>query len=107
MLAAIGETLEAATEDGEVMGVVVNVRKGFYRIGLWTKTVGKSVPGGGEGDVAGGKGRSPEKSRDILQGLGKRFKDVLRIKDGEVVEFSGHTESAHAGSTRAKAKYTV
>ncbi|SLM34757.1 eukaryotic translation initiation factor 4e-1 [Lasallia pustulata] len=38
MLAAIGETLETNPSDGEVMGVVVNVRKGFYRIGLWTKT---------------------------------------------------------------------
>ena len=107
MLAAIGETLEASEEDGEVMGVVVNVRKGFYRIGLWTKTVGKSVPGGGEGDVAGGKGRSPEKSRDVLMGLGRKFKEVMKLKEAEVVEFSGHTESAHAGSTRAKAKFTV
>ena len=107
MLAAIGETLEASEDDGEVMGVVVNVRKGFYRIGLWTKTVGKSVPGGGEGDVAGGKGRSAEKSKGVLLGLGGRFKDVLRLRDGDVVEFSGHTESAQAGSTRAKAKYTA
>lgn len=107
MLAAIGETLETNEDDGEVMGVVVNVRKGFYRIGLWTKTVGKSVPGGGEGDVAGGKGRSPEKSKDVLMGLGSKFKDVLKLRDAEVVEFSGHTESAHSGSTRAKAKFTV
>lgn len=107
MLAAIGETLENSDDDGEVMGVVVNVRKGFYRVGLWTKTVGKSVPGGGEGDVAGGKGRSPEKSKDVLLGLGKKFKEVLKLKDAEVVEFSGHTESAHSGSTRAKAKHTV
>ena len=106
MLAAIGETLEN-DDDGEVMGVVVNVRKGFYRVGLWTKTVGKSVPGGGEGDVAGGKGRSPEKSREVLLGLGRKFKEVLKLKDNEAVEFSGHTESAHSGSTRAKAKYTV
>lgn len=107
MLAAIGETLENSDDDGEVMGVVVNVRKGFYRVGLWTKTVGKSVPGGGEGDVAGGKGRSPEKSKDVLLGLGKKFKEVLKLKDAEVVEFSGHTESAHSGSTRAKAKFSV
>ncbi len=107
MLAAIGETLENSDDDGEVMGVVVNVRKGFYRVGLWTKTVGKSVPGGGEGDVAGGKGRSPEKSKDVLLGLGMKFKEVLKLKDAEVVEFTGHTESAHGGSTRAKAKFTV
>lgn len=107
MLSAIGETLEQDHTDGEVMGVVVNVRKGFYRIGLWTKTVGKAVPGGGEGDVAGGKGRSVDKSRDVLMGLGKRFKEVMKLKDSEQVEFSGHTESAHSGSTRAKAKFTA
>ena len=106
MLAAIGETLENEG-DGEVMGVVVNVRKGFYRIGVWTKTVGKSVPGGGDGDVAGGKGRSPEKSKEILLNIGRNFKEVLRLEPSEQVEFSGHTESAHSGSTRAKAKFVV
>ena len=106
MLAAIGETLEEE-DDGEVMGVVVNVRKGFYRIGLWTRTVGKSVPGGADGDVAGGKGRTQEKGREVLMGLGKRFKDVLRLRDTEQVEFSGHTDSAHSGSSRAKAKFVV
>ena len=107
MLSAIGETLENSDDDGEVMGVVVNVRKGFYRIGLWTKTVGKSVPGGGDKDVAGGKGRSPEKSQEILNGLGRKFKEVLKLKDAEVVEFSGHTESASIGQTRAKAKMII
>ena len=107
MLAAIGETLENQG-DGEVMGVVVNVRKGFYRIGVWTKTVGKSVPGGGDGDVAGGKGRNAEKSKNILLGIGQKFKEVLKLEQSnELVEFSGHTESAHAGSTRAKAKFSV
>ncbi|MCJ1391034.1 eukaryotic translation initiation factor 4E [Xylographa bjoerkii] len=106
LLAAIGETLENEN-DGEVMGVVVNVRKGFYRIGVWTKTVGKAIPGGGDGDVAGGKGRSPEKSKEILMGIGRKFKEVLRLDPSEVVEFSGHTESAHSGSTRAKAKFSA
>lgn len=106
MLAAIGETLEE-DDDVEVMGVVVNVRKGFYRVGLWTRTVGKSVPGGGDGDVAGGKGRTAEKGRDVLTGIGKKFKEVLRLTDSEVVEFSGHTDSAHSGSSRAKAKFTI
>ena len=106
MLAAIGETLENQS-DGEVMGVVVNVRKGFYRIGVWTKTVGKSVPGGGDGDVAGGKGRNVEKSKAILMGIGSRFKEVLKLEGPDPVEFSGHTESAHSGSTRAKAKFSV
>ena len=107
MLAAIGETLENQG-DGEVMGVVVNVRKGFYRIGVWTKTVGKSVPGGGDGDVAGGKGRSAEKSKGVLMGIGQKFKEVLKLENtNEQVEFSGHTESARAGSTRANAKFVV
>jgi translation initiation factor 4E len=101
MLAAIGETLE---EDGdnEVMGVVVNVRKGFYRIGLWTRTVGK----GGDGKN-GSKARTPEQGKETLLRIGKKFKEALGLNDNELVEFSGHTDSAHAGSTRAKAKHTV
>ncbi|RMZ80611.1 hypothetical protein DV738_g2546, partial [Chaetothyriales sp. CBS 135597] len=87
-LAAIGETLEDEG-DNEVMGVVVNVRKGFYRIGLWTRTTGK----------AGGK--------DALMKIGARFKEVLQVGNNDVIEFSGHTDAAHAGSTRAKAKYTA
>lgn len=87
-LAAIGETLEDEG-DNEIMGVVVNVRKGFYRIGLWTRTTGK----------AGGK--------DNLLKIGTRFREILQLPQGELLEFSGHTDAAHAGSTRAKAKYTV
>jgi len=105
MLSAIGETLEEEG-DGEVMGVVCNVRKGFYRIGVWTRTVGKSIPGGGDGDVAGGKGRSVEKGKEVLMNIGRKFKEVLKLPPQEQVEFSGHTESAQSGSTRAKAKYT-
>lgn len=106
MLAAIGETLEEEN-DGEVMGVVVNVRKGFYRIGVWTRTIGKSIPGGGDGDVAGGKGRTPDKGKEILMNIGGKFKAVLNLPVSEAVEFSGHTDSAHSGSTRAKAKFSV
>ncbi|KAB8203483.1 Eukaryotic initiation factor 4E [Aspergillus parasiticus SU-1] len=98
-LAAIGETLEN-DGDSEVMGVVVNVRKGFYRVGLWTRTVGKSIPGDKNA-------RTPAQGKDVLESIGRRFKEVLRLNEGDVVEFSGHTDSAHSGSTRAKAKYTV
>ncbi|KAK7431234.1 eukaryotic translation initiation factor 4E [Neonectria magnoliae] len=107
MMAAIGETLEKDEEDGEVMGVVVNVRKAFYRIGVWTRTIGKSIPGRGDGDVAGGKGRSPEKGKEVLMSIGRRFKEVLELPPQEQIEYSGHTDSAHAGSTRAKAKMVV
>jgi translation initiation factor 4E len=106
MMAAIGETLEEEG-DGEVMGVVVNVRKGFYRIGVWTRTIGRSIPNGGEEDVAGGKGRAPAKGEAILKAIGKRFKDVLKLPKNEVVDFMGHTDSAASGSTRARAKFTV
>lgn len=105
MLAAIGETLEDEN-DGEVMGVVVNVRKGFYRIGLWTRSIGKQFPGGGDGNTAGGKGRSPEQGKATLMRIGERFKTALELKDADTLEFSGHTDAAHAGSTRAKAKFT-
>ena len=73
MLAAIGETLEA-DEAHEVMGVVVNVRKGFYRIGVWTKSTG--VPKGKSGGNA-----------EALMEIGRRFKDVLKLNGKEVVEF--------------------
>ena len=106
MLAAIGETLEQ-DDDGEVMGVVCNVRKGFYRIGIWTRTVGKPIPGGGDENTAGGKGRSPDAGKEVLTRIGKNFKDALQLPDSEVVEFTGHTEAAHAGSTRARAKLTA
>jgi translation initiation factor 4E len=98
-LAAIGETLEN-DGDQEVMGVVVNVRKGFYRVGLWTRTVGKTIPG----DKST---RTPAQGKEVLESIGRRFKEVLRLPANEVVEFSGHTDSAHSGSTRAKAKFTV
>lgn len=106
MLGAIGETLEDE-EDGEVMGVVVNVRKAFYRIGVWTRTTGRSIPGRGDGDISGGKGRSNEKGEEILMSVGRRFKAVLKLPANEMIEFSGHTDSAHSGSTRAKAKMVV
>lgn len=106
MLAAVGETLED-DNDGEIMGVVCNVRNKFYRIGLWTRTVGKPIPGAGDGNVAGGKARTPEMGRETLMRIGKRLKETMQLKDSEIVEFTGHTDSAHAGSTRARAKLSV
>ncbi|KAF1810498.1 eukaryotic translation initiation factor 4E [Eremomyces bilateralis CBS 781.70] len=105
MLAAIGETLEDEG-DNEVMGVVVNVRKVFYRIGLWTRTVGKATTSGGE-NGSGGKTRTADQGKDVLLKIGRRFKGALDLKDTDQVEFSGHMDSAHSGSTRAKAKLVV
>lgn len=106
MLAAIGETLEE-DNDGEVMGVVVNVRNKFYRVGLWTRTIGRPIPGGGDGDSAGGKGRSPDASQQVLLRIGRKFKEAMGLKESEPVEFTAHNEAAHAGSTRAKVKLAV
>ena len=100
MLAAIGEMLEDEA-DNEVMGVVVNIRKAFWRVGLWTRTAGQ--PPKGRKEDAGDR----DDGRKRLERIGKKFKDVLAIPSGEQVEFSGHAESAHAGSSRAKAKFTA
>lgn len=97
-LAAIGEGLEQYG-DNEVMGVVINVRKAFYRLGLWTRTVGKNKGGDGAGIEA-------------LKEIGRNFKkllklDPLKLGPNEQVEFSGHTETAVTGSTRAKPRFVV
>jgi len=99
LLAAIGEQLEDEG-DNEVMGVVVNIRKAFYRIGLWTRSApAKSAPPN--------KSRSPEETKAVLEKIGQRFKEVLQLNDTEQVEFMGHVDSAHSGSSRAKAKFAV
>lgn len=101
MLAAIGEVLEDES-DNEVMGVVVNIRKAFWRVGLWTRTAGQP-PKGPKKEETGDR----EEGRKRLERIGKRFKDVLALPGAETVEFSGHADSAHAGSSRAKAKFSV
>lgn len=101
MLAAIGEMLED-DGDNEVMGVVVNIRKAFWRVGLWTRTAGQA-PKGRHAEAGG----DPLEGRKRLERIGKRFKDILTLPPGEIVEFSGHAESAHTGSSRAKAKFTA
>jgi translation initiation factor 4E len=102
MLAAIGEQLED-DNDNEVMGVVVNIRKAFWRVGLWSRTAGqppkKGTPAAENGNRDEGKQR--------LEKIGRRFKTVLQLPEQEMVEFSGHAESAHSGSSRAKAKFAV
>ncbi|KAK3715087.1 eukaryotic translation initiation factor 4E [Vermiconidia calcicola] len=104
MLAGIGEMLEDEQDD-EVMGVVVNIRKAFWRVGLWTRSAGQPPrpPKGKEADPNVDK----DEPRKRLERIGKRFKDVLALGPGEQVEFSGHADSAHSGSSRAKAKFTV
>lgn len=99
MLAAIGEMLEDET-DNEVMGVVVNIRKAFWRVGLWTRTAGQAPKGKNASN-------DTEEPRKRLERIGKRFKDVLSLPPNEMLEFSGHADSARQGSSRAKANFTV
>ncbi len=101
MLAAIGEMLEEEN-DNEVMGVVVNIRKAFWRVGLWTRTAGQ--PPKGKKAEAGVDNDEPRKR---LERIGRKLKEVLQLPPQEQVEFSGHADSAHSGSSRAKAKYSV
>jgi len=103
MLAAIGETLEDEGEN-EVMGVVINIRKAFWRVGLWTRTAGQPPK---KGTPAAESGEDKDASKKRLEKIGKRFKDYLKLPETEQVEFSGHADSAHSGSSRAKAKFAV
>ena len=96
LLAAIGETLEDE-EDNEVMGVVVNVRKAFYRIGLWTRTTGR--------DQA--KGGNAQQGKDTLYRIGRNFKKAMGLSDEKPVEFTGHSDSARSGQSRATSSLTV
>ena len=77
MLAAIGENLEDE-DDNEVMGVVVNVRRGFYRIGLWTRTVGKALPG------EQGKGRTFEQGKETLAKIEAEMRRIEQQSTAEV-----------------------
>ena len=87
--------------DNEVMGVVVNIRKAFWRVGLWTRTAGQAPKGKNAGAT------DTEEPRKRLERIGKRFKEVLQLPASEALEFSGHADSARQGSSRAKANFTV
>ncbi|KAK3112565.1 eukaryotic translation initiation factor 4E [Teratosphaeriaceae sp. CCFEE 6253] len=110
MLAGIGETLEEES-DNEVMGVVVNIRKGFWRVGLWTRTAGQAPKKSGAAAAAAAAPAAgadeKEEGKKRLERIGKRFKSVLQLPEAEQVEFSGHADSAHSGSSRAKAKFAA
>lgn len=66
LLSAIGETIEEDEE--EVNGIVLNVRKTFYRVGLWTKTCNKQT----------------------LEPIGHKLKRVLRLTEIDKLEFTSH-----------------
>ena len=101
MLAAIGETLEKEGEN-EVTGVVINIRRGYYRIAIWTRSTGGPL-----GPGQGVSQRTLEQGVETLTDIGRKFKDVLRLPPRDQVEFIGHTESSRSGTSRAGSRFVV
>lgn len=75
LLSVIGETIEEE-DSNEVNGVVLNIRKGFFRIGLWTKSTNEAT----------------------LIPIGEKLKKVLRLTDENKLEFLSHEASNIKGS---------
>jgi hypothetical protein len=69
----------------------------------------RAFPGGGDGDVAGGKGRSTEKGKEVLLNIGKKFKEVLKLPAAELssslVTRTVHTVVAHARRPSIQSKF--
>ncbi|ODV93136.1 hypothetical protein PACTADRAFT_51766 [Pachysolen tannophilus NRRL Y-2460] len=75
LLSVIGETIEEDDSD-EVNGIVLNIRKGFIRIGLWTRTCDENT----------------------LLPIGEKLKKVLKLTDDMKLEFASHQASNIRGS---------
>ncbi|EPX74254.1 translation initiation factor eIF4E 4F complex subunit [Schizosaccharomyces octosporus yFS286] len=84
VLAALGETLDPTGK--EVTGVVCNMRRGFYRIAVWTRNCN---------------------DREVLEKIGLRFKEILGVSEKETIEYSAHEDSSKAGSMRAKTRMSL
>ncbi|CCG22893.1 Eif4e translation initiation factor eIF4E [Candida orthopsilosis Co 90-125] len=74
LLAVIGETIE--DDEDEVNGIVINIRKQVYRIGIWTKDCDEKK----------------------LKTVGERLKKILQLKDEQKVEFISHDASNIRGA---------
>lgn len=74
LLAVIGETIE--DNEDEVNGIVLNIRKQAFRVGIWTKDC----------------------EDDKLRTVGERLKKVLQLGDEHKVEFISHDASNKKGS---------
>lgn len=74
LLAVIGETIE--DDENEVNGIVLNVRKLAYRVGVWTRDCDESK----------------------LTTVGERLKLILQLQSRQKVEFISHDASNKKGS---------
>ncbi|KAF5094813.1 hypothetical protein D0Z00_003386 [Geotrichum galactomycetum] len=76
LLGVIGGTMDTtqdptvAREDQEINGVFVNVRRAGIRFNIWTKS----------------------KDLEKLRPIGLRFKELIKVKTTDEVEFSGHSD---------------
>lgn len=80
LLSVVGETIE--DDDEEVNGIVLNIRKSAFRIGIWTKDCDESK----------------------LKVIGERLKKVLKLTDDQKVEFMSHDASTERN---AKPQFVV
>ncbi|AAS51732.2 ADL188Cp [Eremothecium gossypii ATCC 10895] len=69
LLAVIGESIDE--DESEINGVVINVRRSGFKIGLWTKSV-RQAP---------------------LSKVGAKFKAVLQLDDSDTLEFFAHSSA--------------
>lgn len=70
LLSAVGETIE--DDENEVNGIVLNVRKSNYRVGVWTKST----------------------NADSLKSIGHKLKLILKLDENDHVEFISHADSS-------------
>ncbi|KAK9763069.1 eukaryotic translation initiation factor 4E [Basidiobolus ranarum] len=82
MLECIGEGFQY---ENEVCGGVVSIRKGFYRISLWTRI---------------------SDDKEICESIGRHLKNTLSLNPNQMIEFQSHADAAKSGSCN-KDLYTV
>jgi len=75
LLACVGENL---TDENEVCGAVVSIRKQQDKIALWTKT---SV------------------SEELVVGIGKKWKLILELPESTIIGFQSHQDSMRRNSS--------
>ncbi|KAK9702850.1 eukaryotic translation initiation factor 4E [Basidiobolus ranarum] len=82
ILCCIGETF---LYEDQISGAVASVRKGFYRLSLWTRT---------------------SDSKEICEAIGLHLKQALGLSPNQHIEFQSHADAAKGASCN-KGRYVV
>ncbi|KAK9762366.1 eukaryotic translation initiation factor 4E [Basidiobolus ranarum] len=82
ILCCIGETF---LYEDQISGAVVSVRKGFFRLSLWTRT---------------------SDSKEICEAIGSHLKESLGLSPNQHLEFQSHADAAKGASCN-KGRYVV